>query len=51
MVTQESSRLGVCPVCGEEVLSRHVLISYETESGETDVWAECPDCHDVVHPR
>ncbi|WP_436922899.1 DUF7837 family putative zinc-binding protein [Halosimplex amylolyticum] len=51
MTVHGSSRLGVCPVCDEDLLARHVLIRYETESGDREAWAECPDCRGVVHPR
>ncbi|WP_254859895.1 phage terminase large subunit family protein [Natronomonas gomsonensis] len=50
MAAQESPRLGVCPSCGEEILPRHVLIRYETTSGEEEAWTECPGCGEVVHP-
>lgn len=43
--------LGHCPVCGTAIPSRHKLIEYETESGWLTMFAECPDCLDVVHPR
>jgi anti-sigma factor ChrR (cupin superfamily) len=36
MAAQESPCLGVCPSCGEEIHRRHILIRYETESGEED---------------
>ncbi|MFC7141518.1 hypothetical protein ACFQMA_16975 [Halosimplex aquaticum] len=51
MTAQESSRLGVCPVCDEDILARHVLIRYETDSDDREVWTECPGCGGVVHPR
>ncbi|ACM58876.1 DUF7837 family putative zinc-binding protein [Halorubrum lacusprofundi] len=51
MAAQERSRLGVCPSCSEEILSRHILIQYETQSGEEEAWTECPGCRKVVHPQ
>ena len=38
--------LGECPHCSCEILSRHILIEYEG-----GVWAECPDCQEVVAPE
>ena len=49
-VTAESSTLGSCPHCGAAVASVDVLIEYETAEGEPAVWAECPDCGEVVDP-
>ncbi|WP_449272006.1 DUF7837 family putative zinc-binding protein [Halorubrum kocurii] len=42
--------LGTCSFCGETVADRHVLIQYEKESGDQGVWAECPECLEVVDP-
>lgn len=42
--------LGTCSFCGETVVDRHVLIQYEKESGDQGVWAECPECLNVVDP-
>lgn len=49
-MTAESSTLGSCPHCGAVVASVDVLIEYETAEGEPAVWAECPDCGEVVDP-
>jgi len=51
MAAQESQPLGVCPSCHEEILPRHILIQYETQSGEQEAWTECPGCGEVVHPK
>ncbi|WP_449404584.1 DUF7837 family putative zinc-binding protein [Halorubrum vacuolatum] len=42
--------LGTCPVCGQTVANRHVLIRYAKASGDQGVWAECPGCKDVIDP-
>ena len=42
--------LGACPSCEHELRRGHVLITYETESGERGVWADCPGCGEVVAP-
>jgi len=36
--------------CGETVTRQHAIIHYETASGEPGVWAECPDCGEIVDP-
>jgi predicted RNA-binding Zn-ribbon protein involved in translation (DUF1610 family) len=43
--------LGECPRCGQEIPRAYLLIEYETETGEMGVWAECPECADVVDPN
>jgi len=43
--------LGRCPDCGESISQPWVLVEYETEDGETGIWAECPACEDVVAPK
>ena len=42
--------LGVCPHCGERIPSIRLLIEYEDDDGKA-VWAECPGCNEVVHPK
>jgi len=49
-MTADASTLGSCPRCGASVASADVLIRYETADGGTAVWAECPDCREVVDP-
>lgn len=44
-----STRVGVCPNCREAIRERDVLIEYQTDSGRR-MFAECPGCHDVIHP-
>jgi uncharacterized Zn finger protein len=42
--------LGACPSCEHDLRRVHVLIDYETDSGEPGVWADCPECGEVVDP-
>jgi hypothetical protein len=44
------SPLGRCPSCESPIPQRRLLIEYETADGQA-MFAECPDCRDVVHPR
>ena len=39
-----------CPQCNEAIPSVYLLIEYETDTGQTGRWAECPDCGEVVDP-
>lgn len=49
--TDHSRRsLGSCPDCGSAIPARRVLIEYETTDGRPAMYAECPDCRDIVHP-
>lgn len=48
--TRDPPTLGQCPDCGSEIASYDVLIEYENDDGQPALWAECPDCQDVVHP-
>jgi predicted RNA-binding Zn-ribbon protein involved in translation (DUF1610 family) len=41
---------GPCSFCGETVTGRHVIIRYETAAGEPGLWAECPNCGEIVDP-
>ncbi len=43
--------LGHCPDCGSAIPAGRALIEYETATGRPAVYAECPDCRDVVHPE
>jgi len=47
----DSSTLGQCPNCGTEIPTHSVLIEYESEDGQPALWAECPECREVVHPE
>ena len=38
--------LGRCPYCATSITRAWLLIKYET-----GVWAECPECDDVVEPE
>lgn len=50
MRTDEAS-LGRCPECGKRLPTVWLLVEYEKEDGQTGIWAECPDCEDVVAPE
>lgn len=43
--------LGRCPGCGETIPSSRLLIRYQTSEGWPRLFAECPQCTDVVHPQ
>jgi uncharacterized Zn finger protein len=43
--------IGACPHCERDLRRTHILIEYETASGEPGVWADCPECGEVVDPR
>jgi hypothetical protein len=45
--TQET--LGDCPHCETRIPASRLLIEYESSTGP-DLFAECPDCEDVVTP-
>lgn len=42
--------LGACPRCDATVPESSLLIEYDATDGR-GVYAECPDCEDVVTPR
>jgi RNase P subunit RPR2 len=46
----ESDRLGRCPNCTTAIPKTRMLIRYQGGDG-TRIFAECPECRDVVHPR
>ena len=46
----QSTWLGTCPNCEENIPSRSLLIKYTTSEGWMRLFAECPDCSSVVHP-
>ncbi|SEO85074.1 hypothetical protein SAMN05216388_10213 [Halorientalis persicus] len=50
MNTDESS-LGRCPDCGESISEPWVLVEYQKDDGTEGVWAECPECEEVVAPE
>jgi hypothetical protein len=45
----QTSTLGCCPECQATLATADVLISYE-RAGQSEVWADCPECGAVVHP-
>jgi len=47
----QATMLGRCPNCGVAIPGDNKLLEYETADGWTAMFAECPDCLDVVHPR
>lgn len=51
MLTDTPQRLGVCPECDGEIPGWKLLIRYEREAGWPAMWAECPECGEVVHPE
>lgn len=48
MVSQRPP-VGSCPECGADIPDHRVIIEYETEDG-SDMFAECAECGEVVHP-
>lgn len=50
-IDRRATTLGRCPLCETVIPSANKLIEYETSDGWTKMFAECPDCGDVVHPR
>lgn len=43
--------LGRCPSCDAMIPQSGLLIEYESADGWPQMFAECPRCTDVVHPR
>ncbi len=50
-MTSDSTALGRCPDCGEEIASHQSLIEFEEADGTTGVFAECYSCDEVVRPE
>jgi hypothetical protein len=50
-MTSDATNLGRCPDCGESIPAAWLLVEYEKDDGKTGIWAECPDCEDVVEPE
>ncbi|WP_290810020.1 hypothetical protein [Halovivax sp.] len=48
-MSSEQSVAGDCPHCRAAVPRSRVIIEYETDAGP-GVYAECPECEDVVAP-
>ena len=49
-MTSHQTVLGACPACETPIPSGRLLIEYRTD-GRREMFAECPSCRDVVHPR
>lgn len=49
-MNSDSSTLGRCPECDTQISSAWILVEYTKDDGTTGIWAECPDCGDVVSP-
>jgi hypothetical protein len=50
MSTTNSPTLGRCSFCYAEITTTDVILEYETETGSA-VYAEYPECQDIVHPQ
>ncbi len=50
MSTTNPPSLGTCPFCRAEIATIDAILEYETEAGPA-VYAECPECRDVVNPQ
>jgi predicted RNA-binding Zn-ribbon protein involved in translation (DUF1610 family) len=50
-MTPDESPLGHCPECGEVITPAWILVEYQKDDDTDAVWAECPDCEDVVAPK
>jgi len=42
--------IGTCPDCTATLTQLDILLKYETTDDTMAIWAECPDCSEVVHP-
>lgn len=49
-MSDSDTNIGACPHCERALRERHVLIDYETDGGKQGVWADCPECGEVVDP-
>jgi hypothetical protein len=49
-MSETQQPLGHCPHCETRIPTSRLLVEYET-SGGRGLYAECPDCEDVVTPR
>ena len=50
-MTPDDGVLGRCPNCATKITRAWLLIEYENTEGQTGIWAECPECDDVVEPE
>ncbi|WP_435196709.1 hypothetical protein [Natronomonas sp. EA1] len=48
-MSHSDATLGRCPDCDIEIPRGNLLIEYDTAAGRA-LYAECPQCQDVVHP-
>jgi hypothetical protein len=44
-------RLGCCPICETGIPPHKLLIQYDADEEWPRMFAECPSCESVVHPR
>jgi predicted RNA-binding Zn-ribbon protein involved in translation (DUF1610 family) len=49
-MNRKQSTLGVCPDCERNLPPAYVLIEYERDDGTEGMFAECPECGEVVKP-
>ena len=47
-MSENQAALGRCPDCGRRIRPAYALIEYVRDDGTTAVFAECPECNDVV---
>nr|WP_236639913.1 phage terminase large subunit family protein [Salinigranum halophilum] len=50
-MNSDSSSLGRCPDCGRSISETWKLIEWRQEDGSVGVFAECPECDEVVKPE
>jgi len=50
-MTPDDGVLDWCPDCATKITRAWLLIEYENTEGQTGIWAECPECDDVVEPE
>lgn len=48
-MSETQDALGHCPHCATRIPARRLLVEYDAADGP-GVFAECPDCEDVVTP-
>jgi len=49
-MSPQHSPIGTCPQCGAAIRSGQILIEYDAAQGP-GLWAECPECFEVVDPE
>lgn len=49
-MTADQDHLGICRFCGAAIFEGAVMIRYTRDDGSDAVWAECPDCGEIVDP-